>query len=160
MHLRRLIVLITYARNIDSHRRSCTAMTSVIGFGSYLPTSHDAGLIGQIKKKPEFTCAHCFSPGLVGSNETMTHLFTMSKDPPMAPSRVQTQANFALCYQATFCKSSHPPSPLGSGATAFVSKWPAEPKLQSSEGWWSQTDSNRRHPACKAGALPTELWPH
>jgi hypothetical protein len=26
-------------------------------------------------------------------------------------------------------------------------------------GWWSQTESNRRHPACKAGALPTELWP-
>ena len=30
-----------------------------------------------------------------------------------------------------------------------------EPKL----GWWSQTESNRRPPACKAGALPTELWP-
>ena len=28
-----------------------------------------------------------------------------------------------------------------------------------SEGWWSQTGSNRRPPACKAGALPTELWP-
>jgi hypothetical protein len=27
------------------------------------------------------------------------------------------------------------------------------------EGWWSQTESNRRPPACKAGALPTELWP-
>jgi hypothetical protein len=27
-------------------------------------------------------------------------------------------------------------------------------------GWWSQTGSNRRPPACKAGALPTELWPH
>src|SRR6516225_8987253 len=26
-------------------------------------------------------------------------------------------------------------------------------------GWWSQTDSNRRPPACKAGALTTELWP-
>jgi hypothetical protein len=26
-------------------------------------------------------------------------------------------------------------------------------------GWWSQTESNRRHPACKAGALPAELWP-
>ena len=25
--------------------------------------------------------------------------------------------------------------------------------------WWSQTESNRRHPACKAGALPAELWP-
>src|SRR6202051_728926 len=25
--------------------------------------------------------------------------------------------------------------------------------------WWSQTGSNRRPPACKAGYLPTELWP-
>ena len=24
--------------------------------------------------------------------------------------------------------------------------------------WWRQPGSNRRHPACKAGALPTELW--
>ena len=24
---------------------------------------------------------------------------------------------------------------------------------------WSQPGSNRRPPACKAGALPTELWP-
>jgi hypothetical protein len=27
------------------------------------------------------------------------------------------------------------------------------------EGWWSQTGSNRRPHACKARALPTELWP-
>ena len=26
--------------------------------------------------------------------------------------------------------------------------------------WWSQTGSNRRPDACKAPALPTELWPH
>ena len=26
-------------------------------------------------------------------------------------------------------------------------------------GWWSQTGSNRRPEACKATALPTELWP-
>ena len=26
-------------------------------------------------------------------------------------------------------------------------------------GWWRRPDSNRRHPACKAGALPTELRP-
>jgi site-specific DNA recombinase len=26
--------------------------------------------------------------------------------------------------------------------------------------WWAVTDSNRRHPACKAGALPTELTAH
>jgi hypothetical protein len=28
-----------------------------------------------------------------------------------------------------------------------------------SDLWWSQTGSNRRPPACKAGALPAELWP-
>ena len=26
--------------------------------------------------------------------------------------------------------------------------------------WWSQPGSNRRPPACHAGALPAELWPH
>jgi hypothetical protein len=26
-------------------------------------------------------------------------------------------------------------------------------------GWWSQGGSNSRPPACKAGALPAELWP-
>ena len=29
----------------------------------------------------------------------------------------------------------------------------------SSQCWWSQTGSNRRPHACKARALPTELWP-
>jgi hypothetical protein len=28
------------------------------------------------------------------------------------------------------------------------------------KNWWSQSGSNRRPPACKAGALPAELWPH
>jgi hypothetical protein len=27
------------------------------------------------------------------------------------------------------------------------------------KSWWSQTGSNRRPQACKASALPTELWP-
>ena len=27
------------------------------------------------------------------------------------------------------------------------------------KNWWSQTGSNRRPEACKATALPTELWP-
>jgi hypothetical protein len=35
-------------------------------------------------------------------------------------------------------------------------------RVQASRGarrWWSQSESNRRPPACKAGALPVELWP-
>jgi hypothetical protein len=31
--------------------------------------------------------------------------------------------------------------------------------LTDNTGWWSQTGSNRRPEACKATALPTELWP-
>jgi hypothetical protein len=41
--------------------------------------------------------------------------------------------------------------PMGFGVAAFVAC--------ASEGWWSQTGSNRRPHACKARALPTELWP-
>ena len=32
-------------------------------------------------------------------------------------------------------------------------------KEHSDTTWWSQAGSNRRPPACKAGALPAELWP-
>jgi hypothetical protein len=32
-------------------------------------------------------------------------------------------------------------------------------RFRSRCGWWSQTGSNRRPHACKARALPTELWP-
>ena len=38
---------------------------------------------------------------------------------------------------------------------ARISMTPDRRKL-----WWSQTGSNRRPHACKARALPTELWPH
>jgi hypothetical protein len=31
--------------------------------------------------------------------------------------------------------------------------------LEIIKGWWSQPGSNRRPQACKASALPTELWP-
>ena len=36
---------------------------------------------------------------------------------------------------------------------------PPPQSLMAKKGWWSQTGSNRRPPACKAGALPAELWP-
>jgi hypothetical protein len=39
--------------------------------------------------------------------------------------------------------------------TRFVG-WRASPPMRR---WWSQTGSNRRPHACKARALPTELWP-
>jgi hypothetical protein len=53
-----------------------------------------------------------------------------------------------------------PPSPQW--ATARQPSLPAGLPSRSSvrsEGWWSQTGSNRRPHACKARALPAELWP-
>jgi hypothetical protein len=35
----------------------------------------------------------------------------------------------------------------------------AAPRVAEGEAWWSQTGSNRRPHACKARALPAELWP-
>ena len=43
----------------------------------------------------------------------------------------------------------------GSGSLRPDAGFPNGPRL----GWWSQTGSNRRPQACKASALPTELWP-
>ena len=52
------------------------------------------------------------------------------------------------------------PRPIGLRRGSLRYDRLAEPKLASaSEGWWSQTGSNRRPHACKARALPAELWP-
>ena len=43
----------------------------------------------------------------------------------------------------------------------MFSKGRASPRgFRRRAAWWSQTGSNRRPHACKARALPTELWPH
>ena len=44
------------------------------------------------------------------------------------------------------------------GTPRFFLRWPRHAK-PSGEAWWSQTGSNRRPHACKARALPAELWP-
>jgi hypothetical protein len=44
------------------------------------------------------------------------------------------------------------------GTRRFASRV-AAPRGAEGEAWWSQTGSNRRPHACKARALPAELWP-
>jgi hypothetical protein len=52
------------------------------------------------------------------------------------------------------------PRPRGAPYARLATSWREPPEArEASVGWWSQTGSNRRPPACKAGALPTELWP-
>jgi hypothetical protein len=46
-----------------------------------------------------------------------------------------------------------------SGMVTTKQQTPPAPRTNFTPTWWSQTGSNRRPPACKAGALPAELWP-
>lgn len=48
-----------------------------------------------------------------------------------------------------------PTSPLSGVRSNHLSYRPKKVEFR----WWSQSGSNRRPPACKAGALPAELWP-
>lgn len=101
MHLRRLIVLIINARNIINLIRSCTAEVSIIG-PMYNRCIAASGLIGQIKKTRIHVQALCLSEG-VGSNETVLHLFTMSKYPAMETSRSQKHGQTLLFVQHVIC---------------------------------------------------------
>src|SRR5213075_810480 len=58
----------------------------------------------------------------------------------------------------------------GSSAAPVVNRYPpstttlllracAYAVVKEHKSWWSRSGSNRRHPACKAGALPAELRP-
>src|SRR3981081_1751031 len=64
--------------------------------------------------------------------------------------RVDSQPVFALLRYAgpdSIAMTRPPPPSL------------AAPRIAEGEAWWSQTGSNRRPHACKARALPAELWP-
>ncbi len=51
------------------------------------------------------------------------------------------------------------PDPLAKEAGPLGCRYLSCAIAPSGEEWWSQTGSNRRPHACKARALPTELWP-
>jgi hypothetical protein len=96
-------------------------------------------LIGQIKKNQNSRAVAVSLPGC-GIKQAAKHLFTMSKDPAAEPSGISIGNS----------GGSRLPNLLSNYATSRVL----------SGNWWSRTESNRRHSACKADALPTELRPH
>jgi hypothetical protein len=77
-------------------------------------------------------------------------LFTMS-DITRATAEA-AGANLFFQSGPVFAPWSHDAASANSPACRAEAPW--------REGWWSQTESNRRPHACKARALPTELWPH
>ena len=80
--------------------------------------------------------------------------FSKNTAPASAPGRFKS-----LCALSTFrvvgLGGLEPPaSPLSGVRSNHLSYRP-----KSRPQWWSLSGSNRRPPACKAGALPAELWP-
>ena len=58
------------------------------------------------------------------------------------------------------CVRTGEPDPVGSGRKALLSSWISRTAaICPRREWWSLSGSNRRPPACKAGALPAELKP-
>ncbi len=76
------------------------------------------------------------------------------------PSRINDPATSMLPYplSANLSRSPLHTSPLVEPA-ARARRQTGKPASGGAGQWWSRTESNRRPPACKAGALPTELRP-
>ena len=85
----------------------------------------------------------------------------MSKWGASSPIRADEPARRSGLHPWKFEGRPRPPSlKLWRAAFVLAPLWlDCQPKLRRSEGWWSQPGSNRRPQACKASALPTELWP-
>ena len=86
----------------------------------------------------------------LSAHEVRTNLlFTMSNrtsgEPRSSPQTFIRMTFFTTSLLNTSARSA------GSSRTATIPSGLRE--------WWSRTGSNRRHPACKAGALPAELRP-
>jgi hypothetical protein len=69
-------------------------------------------------------------------------------------------SNGAFCSKPVFALRATTRQPLRQGSLG-IDPSIGLPSLAgtANEGWWSQTGSNRRPHACKARALPAELWP-
>jgi hypothetical protein len=95
---------------------------------------------------------------------------------PVRPGHLRPDRKDQLASKSTPRRHTHAPAAHAQRQDGFALhdvRQPADPfekgvsetdlpdlgKTAAPTRWWSQTDSNRRHPACKAGALPTELWP-
>ena len=78
-----------------------------------------------------------------------------SRIPRSASRRHTSKSLHSQCQSAS--QSTQSPS-RRPGPRKFQPEVPQTPNTTPTK-WWSQTGSNRRPQACKASALPTELWP-
>ena len=93
---------------------------------------------------------------LLRSQTRIDLLFTMSEIPHARPVK---DATCEVMFRGRCFGHNSPSSLFRASPGRIRSPCPAAPRIAEGEAWWSQTGSNRRPHACKARALPTELWP-
>ena len=145
------------------HPRSCLQGSDLHHRADVFRRIAASVLIGQIKKTKIHAC-HCSSPRVSGQTDSGMSLhdvqrsgrghFAVSTQPNLLSFLRRKGSEFARVRTICACHSSI-------ALMAFASQIvpPERFALRDDLKWWSQTGSNRRHPACKAGALPAELWP-
>ena len=75
---------------------------------------------------------------------------------------LMAHVSIQICFLFTMLDNpqrSEDPAKLSMDELFWPGCAPVTISLRRSAVWWSQTGSNRRPHACKARALPTELWP-
>ena len=87
-------------------------------------------------------------------------LFTMSDNTRMQTALERDALHARICFTDECSRLACQAEARGDQPVSALWAPTRQPSHRfASEVWWSQTESNRRPPACKAGALPTELWP-
>jgi hypothetical protein len=116
--------------------------------------------MNERRNVPEIVIAIC---ELLRRSQTRINLlFTMSEIPHAHPVK---DATCEVMFRGRFFGSlgfgslAGPSSLFRASTGTLRSPCPAAPRIAKGEAWWSQTGSNRRPHACKARALPAELWP-
>ena len=144
-------------KGIVASAKSCAGL-SLDAIGTKRPASRDRfeGAVRQTHHMREIERLPRQITSLFGEYEVRTNLlFTMSYRTGGKP-----RSSPQTLKRMTFSR----PSPslldtLSSGEEATILADCAATILRIARRWWSRTGSNRRHPACKAGALPAELRP-
>ena len=111
--------------------------------------------MNERRNVPEIVVATC---ELLRRSQTRINLlFTMSEIPHARPVK---DATCEVMFRGRYSRSTAGPSSLFRATPGTLrSACPAAPRIAEGKAWWSQTGSNRRPHACKARALPAELWP-
>ena len=120
--------------------------------------NHCAGcLIGQIKLT-RIHVASLYLPGVRVKRYKKPSLYNVERSANLSFYR-NDQQTLSLCSTRMYLWERQVIGSLPRAASQRQQETrKAKPFFE--EKWWSLTGSNRRHPACKAGALPAELRPH